>query len=138
MHRLARKRPNKATVSQAQSTNYLHYPLEAQDPLRLLGLSSVQRRNLLLTLSLSLSLSLITFSVFFFFFRNSKLHKEYFLNRVFKKKKKLKEIFPFEVALVIFAKYQHLPSLSNVYCRQPYLDFSMKDIKKGFYHLARV
>ena len=68
MHRLARKRPNKATVSQAQSTNYLHYPLEAQDPLRLLGLSFVQRRNLLLTLSLSLSLSLshFTFSVFFF------------------------------------------------------------------------
>ena len=45
MHRLARKRHNKAAESQAQSTNYLHYPLEAQDPLKLLGLGLVQSRN---------------------------------------------------------------------------------------------
>ena len=45
MHRLARKWPNKAAESQAQSTDYLHYLLEAQDPLGLLGLGLVQSRN---------------------------------------------------------------------------------------------
>ena len=45
VHRLAHKWPKKAVVSQVQSTNYLHYPLEAKDPLTLLGLGSVQSKN---------------------------------------------------------------------------------------------
>ena len=40
VHKLTRKQPNKA-----QSTNYLHYPLEAQNPLKQLGLGPVQSRN---------------------------------------------------------------------------------------------
>ena len=39
VHRLTYKWLNKAAGSQVQSTNYLHYPLEAQDPFILLGLS---------------------------------------------------------------------------------------------------
>ena len=51
VHKLTRKQPNKA-----QSTNYLHYPLEAQNPLKQLGLglSKVGTHKALLSFSRSL------------------------------------------------------------------------------------
>ena len=44
------KQPNKATVSQTQSTNHQYHPFKAQDPLppplqRPLGLGTVQSKN---------------------------------------------------------------------------------------------